>query len=203
MANREAVFAVLEVLRKHYKSDGLTHNEIIEHLENDYNGEVAFKREKFAAIIKQINSSEDYEVVHTDGRYARYWLKPRHALTSTEVLLISALIADTDILSRLEADSIIDKLCTTFYTSFETEEIINTLKNNCRSNKNEITGIDKLEKILVAIKENKNISFQIYKDGVFSERMSLIPENWYMKKGDLIIEFSETEVKLSEMIDLI
>ena len=36
MANREAVFAVLEILKKYDNPKGLTHNQIMEYLENDY-----------------------------------------------------------------------------------------------------------------------------------------------------------------------
>ena len=204
MANREAVFAVLDVMRKYYKAEGLSHKEIADLLFNEY--DVQFKREKFAAIVDQINSSEDYEIIHTDGRYARYWLRPRFALTSTEAMLICALIADTDVLSRLEADELTEKICRTFYTSFDAENKIAELKKECRSGKNEINGIEKLELINQAIGKDKDngfmLSFKIYHNGVFSDRKKAAPLKWYSKNGEIFVDFKEGTYKLAEMIDV-
>jgi len=200
MANREAVFAVLDVMRKYYKVEGLSHKEIAEYLENEYG--VQFKREKFAAIVDQINSSEDYEIKHTDGRYARYWLRPKHALTSTEAMLVCALIADTDVLSRLEAEMLTDKICQTFYTSFESEEKIYELKKECRSGKNEINGIEKLELIDYAVNTGNYVSFKVYHDGRFSDRKKDAPLKWLSENGEIFVNFENDTFKLAEMIDV-
>lgn len=200
MANREAVFAVLEILKKYDNPNGLTHNQIMEYLENDY--DIKFKREKFAAIIDQINSSAEYMVDYKRGRYSSYRLRLKNELTSTEAELICALIADTDILSRLETEKLIDKICITFNTSFECEDKIEDVKKTARSGKNEINGLDKLELIDFAIKNKMNLKFKIYNGENFSELITAIPTNWYMKHGDLIVNFGYHEEKLSQIIDL-
>lgn len=200
MANREAVFAVLEILKKYDNPKGLTHNQIMEYLENDY--DIKFKREKFAAIVEQINNSAEYEVEYKRGRYSSYRLKLKNTLTSTEAELLCALIADTDVLSRLEAEQIIDKLCITFNTSFDSEEQIETIKSQARTNKNEINGIDKLELIDFAIKEQLDLRFKIYDGEIFSERIIDKPVTWNVSAGDLVIEFENGKYKLSQIIDL-
>lgn len=200
MANREAVFAVLEILKKYDNPNGLTHNQIMEYLENDY--DIKFKREKFAAIIEQINSSAEYRVDYKRGRYSSYRLRLKNELTSTEAELVCALIADTDVLSRLEAEQIIDKLCITFNTSFDSEEQIETIKSQARTNKNEINGIDKLELIDFAIKEQLDLRFKIYDGEIFSERIIDKPVTWNVSAGDLVVEFENGEYKLSQIIDL-
>lgn len=200
MAKREAVFAVLNILQKYDNPKGLTHNDIMNYLQDEY--EIEFKREKFAAIIEQINSSEAYEVIYTRGRYSRYRLRLKYGLTSTEAELLCALIADTDVLSRLEADKLMDKLCITFKTSFESEEKIDMLKNSARSNKNEINGIDKLEIIDFAIKNKQELVFKRYDGKTFSDKIHDTPINWYMDHGDLIVNFYKSKIKLSEIIDL-
>lgn len=200
MANREAVFAVLEILKKYDNPKGLTHNQIMEYLENDY--DIKFKREKFAAIVEQINNSAEYEVEYKRGRYSSYRLKLKNALTSTEAELLCALIADTDVLSRLEAEQIIDKLCITFNTSFDSEEQIEKIKSQARTNKNEINGIDKLELIDFAIKEQLDLRFKIYDGEIFSERIIDKPITWNVSAGDLVVEFENGKYKLSQIIDL-
>lgn len=200
MANREAVFAVLEILKKYDNPKGLTHNQIMEYLENDY--DIKFKREKFAAIVEQINNSAEYEVEYKRGRYSSYRLKLKNALTSTEAELLCALIADTDVLSRLEAEQIIDKLCITFNTSFDSEEQIEKIKSQARTNKNEINGIDKLELIDFAIKEQLDLRFKIYDGEIFSERIIDKPVTWNVSAGDLVVEFENGKYKLSQIIDL-
>lgn len=200
MANREAVFAVLEILKKYDNPKGLTHNQIMEYLENDY--DIKFKREKFAAIVEQINNSAEYEVEYKRGRYSSYRLKLKNALTSTEAELLCALIADTDVLSRLEAEQIIDKLCITFNTSFDSEEQIEKIKSQARTNKNEINGIDKLELIDFAIKEHLDLRFKIYDGEIFSERIIDKPITWNVSAGDLVVEFESGKYKLSQIIDL-
>lgn len=200
MANREAVFAVLEILKKYDNPKGLTHNQIMEYLENDY--DIKFKREKFAAIVEQINNSAEYEVEYKRGRYSSYRLKLKNALTSTEAELLCALIADTDVLSRLEAEQIIDKLCITFNTSFDSEEQIEKIKSQARTNKNEINGIDKLELIDFAIKEQLDLRFKIYDGEIFSERIIDKPVTWNVSAGDLVVEFESGKYKLSQIIDL-
>lgn len=200
MANREAVFAVLEILKKYDNPKGLTHNQIMEYLENDY--DIKFKREKFAAIVEQINNSAEYEVEYKRGRYSSYRLKLKNALTSTEAELLCALIADTDVLSRLEAEQIIDKLCITFNTSFDSEEQIEKIKSQARTNKNEINGIDKLELIDFAIKEQLDLRFKIYDGETFSERIIDKPVTWNVNAGDLVVEFENGKYKLSQIIDL-
>lgn len=200
MAKREAVFAVLEILKKYDSPKGLTHNQIMEYLENDY--DIKFKREKFAAIVEQINNSAEYEVEYKRGRYSSYRLKLKNALTSTEAELLCALIADTDVLSRLEAEQIIDKLCITFNTSFDSEEQIEKIKSQARTNKNEINGIDKLELIDFAIKEQLDLRFKIYDGEIFSERIIDKPVTWNVSAGDLVVEFENGKYKLSQIIDL-
>ena len=200
MANREAVFAVLDILKKYDNPKGLTHNQIMEYLENDY--DVKFKREKFAAIIEQINNSAEYEVEYKRGRYSSYRLKLKNALSSTEAELLCALIADTDILSRLEAELLIDKLCITFNTSFDSEEQIEMIKKQARTGKNEINGIEKLELIDFAIKNKLELRFKIYDGESFSERIIDIPVSWSVSAGDLLIQFAKGEYKLSQIIDL-
>lgn len=200
MANREAVFAVLEILKKYDNPKGLTHNQIMEYLENDY--DIKFKREKFAAIVEQINNSAEYEVEYKRGRYSSYRLKLKNALTSTEAELLCALIADTYVLSRLEAEQIIDKLCITFNTSFDSEEQIEKIKSQARTNKNEINGIDKLELIDFAIKEQLDLRFKIYDGEIFSERIIDKPITWNVSAGDLVVEFENGKYKLSQIIDL-
>ena len=200
MANREAVFAVLEILKKYDNPKGLTHNQIMEYLENDY--DIKFKREKFAAIVEQINNSAEYEVEYKRGRYSSYRLRLKKALSSTEAELLCALIADTDVLSRLEAEQIIDKLCITFNTSFDSEEQIEKIKSQARTNKNEINGIDKLELIDFAIKEQFDLRFKIYDGETFSEKIIDKPVNWSVNAGDLIVEFANGEYRLSQIIDL-
>lgn len=200
MANREAVFAVLDVLKKYDNPKGLTHNQIMEYLENDYN--IKFKREKFAAIIEQINYSAEYEVEYKRGRYSSYRLKLKYALTSTEAELLCALIADTDVLSRLEAEQIIEKLCITFNTSFDSEEQIEMIKKQARTGKNEINGIEKLELIDFAIKNKLELRFKIYDGESFSERIIDIPVSWSVSAGDLLIHFKNGKYKLSQIIDL-
>ena len=200
MANREAVFAVLEILKNYDNPKGLTHNQIMEYLENDY--DIKFKREKFAAIIEQINASAEYEVEYRRGRYSSYRLKLKYALTSTEAELLCALIADTDVLSRLEVEQIIEKLCVTFSTSFDSEEQIETIKKQARTGKNEINGLDKLELIDFAIKNRKELRFKIYDGDKFSERVTDAPYSWFVEKGDLVIEFEHADYKLSQIIDL-
>lgn len=200
MANREAVFAVLDILKKYDNPKGLTHNQIMEYLENDYG--IKFKREKFAAIIEQINDSAEYEVEYKRGRYSSYRLKLKYALTSTEAELLCALVADTDILSRLEAEQLIDKLCITFNTSFDSEEQIETIKSQARTGKNEINGIEKLELIDFAIKNKLDLRFKTYDGKSFSERMIDRPISWSVSAGDLIIQFVNGEYKLSQIIDL-
>ena len=200
MANREAVFAVLDILKKYDNPKGLTHNQIMEYLENDYG--INFKREKFAAIIEQINDSAEYEVEYKRGRYSSYRLKLKYALTSTEAELLCALVADTDTLSRLEAEQLIDKLCITFNTSFDSEEQIETIKSQARTGKNEINGIEKLELIDFAIKNKLDLRFKTYDGKSFSERMIDRPISWSVSAGDLIIQFVNGEYKLSQIIDL-
>ena len=200
MANREAVFAVLEILKKYDNPKGLTHNQIMEYLVNDY--DIKFKREKFAAIVEQINNSAEYEVEYKRGRYSSYRLRLKKALSSTEAELLCALIADTDVLSRLEAEQIIDKLCITFNTSFDSEEQIEKIKSQARTNKNEINGIDKLELIDFAIKEQFDLRFKIYDGETFSEKIIDKPVNWSVNAGDLIVEFANGEYRLSQIIDL-
>ena len=200
MANREAVFAVLEILKKYDNPKGLTHNQIMEYLENDY--DIKFKREKFAAIVEQINNSAEYEVEYKRGRYSSYRLKLKNALTSTEAELLCALIADTYVLSRLEAEQIIDKLCITFNTSFDSEEQIEKIKSQARTNKNEINGIDKLELIDFAIKEQLDLRFKIYDGEIFSERIIDKPITWNVSAGDLVVEFENGKYKLCQIIDL-
>ena len=200
MANREAVFAVLDILKKYDNPKGLTHNQIMEYLENDY--DIKFKREKFAAIIEQINDSSEYEVEYKRGRYSSYRLKLKYALTSTEAELLCALIADTDVLSRLEAEQIIEKLCITFNASFDSEEQIEMIKKQARTGKNEINGIEKLELIDFAIKNKLELRFKIYDGESFSERIIDIPVGWSVSAGDLLIQFVNGEYKLSQIIDL-
>ena len=200
MANREAVFAVLEILKKYDNPKGLTHNQIMEYLENDY--DIKFKREKFAAIIEQINNSAEYEVEYKRGRYSSYRLKLKNALSSTEAELLCALIADTDILSRLEAEQLIDKLCITFNTSFDSEEQIEEIKSKARTGKNEVNGIEKLELIDFAIKNKLYLRFKLYNGESFSERIIDIPISWSVSAGDLVVRFANGEYKLSQIIDL-
>lgn len=200
MANREAVFAVLDILKKYDNPRGITHNQIMEYLENDY--DIKFKREKFAAIIEQINDSAEYEVEYKRGRYSSYRLKLKYALTSTEAELLCALIADSDILSRLEAEQLIDKLCITFNTSFDSEEQIEKIKKQARTSKNEINGIEKLELIDFAIKNKLELRFKIYDGESFSERIIDIPISWSVSAGDLVVQFANGEYKLSQIIDL-
>ena len=200
MANREAVFAVLDILKKYDNPKGLTHNQIMEYLENDY--DIKFKREKFAAIIEQINNSAEYEVEYKRGRYSSYRLKLKNALSSTEAELLCALIADTDILSRLEAEQLIDKLCITFNTSFDSEEQIEEIKSRARTGKNEVNGIEKLELIDFAIKNKLDLRFKLYNGESFSERIIDIPISWNVSAGDLVVQFANGEYKLSQIIDL-
>lgn len=172
----------------------------MEYLENDY--DIKFKREKFAAIVEQINNSAEYEVEYKRGRYSSYRLKLKNALTSTEAELLCALIADTDVLSRLEAEQIVNKLCITFNTSFDSEEQIEKIKSQARTNKNEINGIDKLELIDFAIKEQLDLRFKIYDSEIFSERIIDKPVTCNVSAGDLVVEFESGKYKLSQIIDL-
>ncbi len=191
---------MLEILKKYDNPKGLTHNQIMEYLENDY--DIKFKREKFAAIIEQINNSAEYEVEYKRGRYSSYRLKLKNTLTSTEAELLCALIADTDVLSRLEAEQIIDKLCITFNTSFDSEEQIEEIKSLARTSKNEVNGIEKLELIDFAIKNKLGLKFKIYNGENFSERIIDIPISWSVSAGDLFVQFTNGEHKLSQIIDL-
>lgn len=201
MANREAVFAVLEILKKYDSPKGLTHNQITEYLENDY--DIRFKREKFAAIIEQINNSAEYAVEYKRGRYSSYRLKLKNELTSIEAELLCALIADTDILSRLEAERLLEKICITFNTSFDSEDKIEEVKQSARSGKNEINGLDKLELIDFAIKNQITLKFKTYNGNEFSKDISSIPHCWYMNQGVLTVEFDNAmNIKLSEIINL-
>lgn len=172
----------------------------MEYLENDY--DIKFKREKFAAIVEQINNSAEYEVEYKRGRYSSYRLKLKNALTSTEAELLCALIADTDVLSRLEAEQIVNKLCITFNTRFDSEEQIEKIKSQARTNKNEINGIDKLELIDFAIKEQLDLRFKIYDSEIFSERIIDKPVTCNVSAGDLVVEFESGKYKLSQIIDL-
>ena len=117
MAYSGAFLSILEILKKHYKPEGLSRNEIESYLSEDYG--IEFDRRTFGKAIDEINTTEEYRVISTKGKYSRYKLKMKYALTQEEMLLVSALIADTDVLSRLEAESLIEKLCVTFQSSFE------------------------------------------------------------------------------------
>lgn len=200
MAKKEAVLAVLEIFRKYDNPNGLTHNEIMEYLENDY--DIKFKREKFATIIEQINSSDEYKVEYTKGRYSRYRLRLKTALTSTEAEILCALIADADVFSRLEAERLMEKICITFHTSFSSEEQIQKLKANACNGKDEINRIDKLELIDYAIRRRMALHFKIYNGTDFSERKTDIPVEWFTRHGELIVRFQNSQEKLSQIIDL-
>lgn len=196
-------FAIFDVMKKHYKVEGLTHNEIAEYLSSEHN--IVFKREAFAKAVETINDVfDDYEIVCRKGRYARYWLKQKHSLAPIEAELICALIADTDVLSRNEADNIIKKLSHHFSLGEFAESDIKKLQEKARSSKNEINGIDKLEDINKAINTGSSIRFKlIVQDKTVSDYCVKSPIEWVVSSGDVVVKFNDmTEAKLSKMLNL-
>lgn len=200
MAYSGAFLSILEILKKHYKPEGLSRNEIESYLSEDYG--IEFDRRTFGKAIDEINTTEEYRVISTKGKYSRYKLKMKYALTQEEMLLVSALIADTDVLSRLEAESLIEKLCVTFQSSFDTEDKIDEIKKEASSYKNEINGLDKLGLIIRAVKNNAAVKFKIYDGNSFTDYIITNPIKWYAKSGDIVISCDEKEYRLSQIYNL-
>ena len=63
------------------------------YLSEDYG--IEFDRRTFGKAIDEINKTEEYRVISTKGKYSRYKLEMKYALTQEEILLVAALIADT------------------------------------------------------------------------------------------------------------
>ena len=200
MAYSGAFLAILEILKKHYKPEGLSRNEIEFYLSEDYG--IEFDRRTFGKAIDEINATEEYRVISTKGKYSRYKLEMKYALTQEEILLVSALIADTDVLSRLEADRLIEKLCVTFQSSFDSEDKIDEIKKEASSYKNEINGLDKLGIIIRAIKNNTAVKFKIYDGNSFTDYITANPIKWYAESGDIVISCDENEYRLSQIYNL-
>lgn len=200
MAYSGAFLAILEILKKHYKPEGLSRNEIESYLSEDYG--IEFDRRTFGKAIDEINATEEYRVISTKGKYSRYKLEMKYALTQEEILLVSALIADTDVLSRLEADRLIEKLCVTFQSSFDTEDKIDEIKKEAVSYKNEINGLDKLGLIIRAVKNNTAVKFKIYDGNSFTDYIITNPIKWYAESGDIVISCDENEYRLSQIYNL-
>ena len=200
MAYLGAFLAILEILKKHYKPEGLSRQEIEGYLDEDDG--ILFDRRTFGKAIDEINATEEYRVISTKGKYSRYKLEMKYALTQEEILLVSALIADTDVLSRLEADRLIDKLCVTFQSSFDTENKIYEIKKEASSYKNEINGLDKLGLIIHAIKNNTAVKFKIYDGNSFTDYIITNPIKWYAKSGYIVILCYENEYRLSQIYNL-
>ena len=200
MAYSGAFLAILEILKKHHKPEGLSRNEIEDYLNDDYG--IVFDRRTFAKAIDEINATEEYRVISTKGKYSRYKLEMKYALTQEEILLVSALIADTGVLSRLEADCLIEKLCVTFQTSFDSEDKIDEIKKEASSYKNEINGLDKLGIIIRVIKSNAAIKFKLFDGNTFTDYIIANPVKWYAKSGDIFIDCETTEYRLSQIYNL-
>lgn len=199
MANK-SLLAVIDVLRKYDKPAGLSRKEIEEYLLNDH--DETFKREKFTAIINEINEMDEYKVQCTKGRYSRYRLTLRDGFTPTERELLCALIADTDALSRKEAKAMINKLIRLTAAGDEHINNIDELVNDALDNKNEISKIDKLELISQTICDGSKLRYKLYRDGKVSEYHVDTPVCWFVKDGRVRVEFKLESASLAELINI-
>lgn len=200
MAYSGAFLAILEIMRKNYKPEGLTRGEIEDFLLDDYG--LSFDRRTFSKAINEINTTEEYRVVSTKGKYSRYKLEMKYALTSEELQLICALISDTGALSRLETENIMEKLSVTFNASFDAEERISGIIKSAADNKNEINGLDKLQMINKAMQSSCSLRFKIFSGSEFTDYITDTPLGWKAESGDLVVECLDGKYKLSQIYNL-
>lgn len=200
MAYSGSFLAILEIMRKHYKPEGLTRGEIENFLLDDYG--LSFDRRTFSKAIDEINATEEYRVVSTKGKYSKYKLEMKYALTSEELQLICALLVDTKVLSRLETENIMEKLSITFNASFDTEERISNIIKSAIDNKNEINGLDKLRIINNATENGCELRFKIFNGYEFTDYITDTPLGWKAKSGDLVVKCYGGKYKLSQIYNL-
>ena len=200
MAYSGAFLAILEILKRNDKPEGLSRNEIEEELLDGYN--LSFDRRTFAKAIDEINATDEYRVISTKGKYSRYKLEVKNTLTSEELQLICALLSDTEVLSRLETKNIMEKLCVTFKASFDAENKIAEIIKSAADNKNEINGLDKLCLINKAINNGCVIKFKVYNNGKFTNYIQDLPMGWYVENGDIILNCEDNKYNLSKVYNL-
>lgn len=200
MAYSGAFLAILEIMRDNYKPEGLSRNEIEDFLLDDYG--LSFDRRTFSKAIDEINATAGYRVISTKGKYSRYKLEMKYALTSEELQLICALLSDTKVLSRLETIDIMRKLGMTFNASNNALDNIDIIIENSADNKNEINGLDKLRLINKAIENSCELRFKIFNGSKFTDYITETPLDWKAESGDLVVECLDGKYKLSQIYNL-